>query len=88
MRMKIFYCVLITAHILISGCATLPPAPPENAPVQQCLVCRYKRDFSCLEISKSPTTPRTQHAGRTFWFCSEACRSDFQKRPATYLPKS
>jgi YHS domain-containing protein len=80
--------ILATAHILISGCAPLPPIPPANAPVQQCLVCRYKRDFSCLSVPATASTPHTQHAGRTYWFCSENCRCEFEKRPAPFLPKS
>lgn len=80
--------ILTAAHILNSGCAPLPPIPPPDAPVQQCLVCRYKRDFSCLNVPTTPGTPHTQHAGRTYWFCGESCRCEFQKQPAPYLPKS
>lgn len=79
--------VFAVAHILIPGCAPLPPIPPANAPLQQCLVCRYKRDFSCLSVLATPSTPHTQYAGRTYWFCSENCRCEFQKRPSTFLPK-
>ena len=75
------------ALILISGCAPLPPIPPESAAVQQCLVCRNKRDFSCLTVEKTPATPRTRYAGRDYWFCGEDCRCEFEKHPGTFLPK-
>lgn len=79
--------VAFAVCILLSGCAALPPVPPPEAEVQQCLVCRNKRDFSCLEIKKTPDTPHAQFGGRTYWFCSEHCRSDFEASPARYLPK-
>ena len=85
---KTFFTFLIVALILVSGCAPLPPVPPQEAPVQQCLVCRHKRDFSCLSVPKEPATPHAQLAGRTYWFCSENCRCEFQKDPKPFLPKS
>lgn len=79
--------ILAVAHILISGCAPLPPIPPANAPVQQCLVCRHKRDFSCLTVEKRPATPHTRYGGRDYWFCGESCRCEFEKHPEPFLPK-
>lgn len=76
------------ALILLTGCATLPQVPPEEAAVQQCLVCRHRRDFSCLEVEKTPTTPRAQCDGRTYWFCSENCRCEFEKNPKSFVRRS
>ena len=56
-------------------------------PVQQCLVCRHKRDFSCLAVAKTPGTPHTRHGGRDYWFCGESCRCEFEKHPQPFLPK-
>lgn len=86
MRRPVFQ-MLLVAHILISGCAPLPPVPPPESAVQQCLVCRHKRDFACLTVTKAPGTPHTQHAGRTYWFCSESCRCAFHKQPLTFIPQ-
>jgi YHS domain-containing protein len=79
--------LLSVAHLIITGCAPLPPVPPADAPVQQCLVCRYKRDFACLTVPATPGTPHTNHAGRTYWFCSENCCAEFKKSPAQFVPK-
>ncbi len=78
--------LLITVCLLLSACASLPPVPPESAARQQCLVCRHNRDFGCLEISKSPSTPQARYQGRTYWFCGESCHCDFVKSPENYMP--
>ncbi len=81
-----FFILPVLTLFLIVGCAPLPPVPPAGAPVQQCLVCRYKRDFSCLEVATTPGTPNAQHAGRTYWFCSPRCCTEFKKSPAQFVP--
>lgn len=77
----------LIAGLLVTACAPLPPVPPANAAKQQCLVCRHNRDFGCLEISKSPSTPQAMHEGRTYWFCDDSCRRDFMKSPDRYIPQ-
>jgi YHS domain-containing protein len=67
------------------GCSSLPPVPPPDAPVQHCMVCRYRRDFSCLEVERRPSTPHARHAGRDYCFCSEACRDEFQRDSERYV---
>ena len=39
-----------------------------------------------LKVDPS-SAPSAQHAGQTFYFCSERHRESFQKSPAKYLPK-
>lgn len=74
------------ALVLITGCAPLPPMPPQEAAVQQCPVCRHRRDYSCLEVEKTSVTPRAQCGGRTYWFCSERCRCKFEANPKPFVP--
>jgi YHS domain-containing protein len=69
---------------LVGACAPMPPVPPENTAIQQCPVCRHHRDFGCLRVVKKPDTPKASHAGRTYWFCGESCRCDFEKIPERY----
>ncbi len=77
---------LLTIGLISSACTPVPPVAIESAPVQQCLVCRHHRDFGCLNITKTAKTPQARYAGRTFWFCSESCRHDFEKNPKRYFP--
>lgn len=70
--------------LFISACASLPPVPPAEASVAQCLVCRCRRDFDCLEVDKSPRTPHADFAGRTYYFCGENCRKEFERNPGRY----
>lgn len=70
------------------ACSTMPPVPPDDAPVQQCMVCRYKRDFSCLQVKREPGTPQSDYQGRHYCFCSEECREEFQHSPEKYKARS
>jgi YHS domain-containing protein len=80
--------LLVVAHTLLIGCASMPAFPAEQATTQHCPVCRCHRDFGCLIVEKKPSTPSAQYRGHRYWFCSETCRKDFQKSPLPYLPKS
>ena len=80
--------LLITAHTLLTGCVPLPPLPSEQAAVQHCPVCSCHRDFGCLLVKKTSSTPSAEFRGRRYWFCSETCRQDFQKSPRSFLPRS
>jgi YHS domain-containing protein len=77
---------LLVGFGLLTSCTSLPPAPPADAAEQHCPVCRHRRDFDCLIVEKSPRTPHVLHAGRTHYFCSERCRTEFQRRPADFWP--
>jgi YHS domain-containing protein len=77
---------LLLLAVLMAGCASLPPVPPAGATEQQCPVCRDRRDFDCLVVDKSPRTPHADYAGRTHYFCSENCRTEFQRNPSRYWP--
>lgn len=46
------------------------------------LVCRMEVD------PKKSNAIKTQHKGRTYFFCSEHCRKSFEQNPNKYAPKS
>lgn len=83
MKTRLFSLLLLA----LAGCSTLPPVPPADAPVQQCMVCRHRRDFSCLEVERKPGTPHASYQGRDYCFCSGACRNEFQQHPERYAVK-
>lgn len=76
--------IALLAAVLLSACAALPPPPPPAADVQQCCVCRYRRDFSCLEVRATPATPHVTVNGRTRYFCSESCKRDYLAGPSQF----
>lgn len=71
---------------LLSACVGIPPFPAESSAVQQCPVCRFNRDFTCLDVAKTPQTPTARYGDRIYWFCSEKCRRQFEQRPNRYMP--
>jgi protein SCO1/2 len=61
--------------------ATFVSAPP---PASRSIVV----DPVCkMEVAVSNDTPHTQHAGETYYFCSEHCRVAFMKNPTQYTGK-
>ena len=85
----------LAARVLwIAAC--LPAAPACRAtessqaaqtvrcPCSECPVCKAEGDLACLQVKIRPDTPRLEYQGRTYWFCSEACREDFAKHPERY----
>jgi P-type Cu+ transporter len=45
------------------------------------------RDPVCgMDVEETPSTPKADHDGRTFYFCSESCRQRFEASPGDYPP--
>ena len=40
-----------------------------------------------MEIEAGPGNPRAEYRGKTYFFCSESCRSRFLKNPETYTSR-
>lgn len=74
---------------LAFGCATSPSerAAQSSGPTGICEVCRHNRDLACVCVHIDETTPRVEHEGRIYYFCSAECRNAFLKKPAKYMPK-
>ena len=73
---------------LASGCATTPKGTAQNSgPTDTCHVCRYNNDLACLCVKVKDNTPKTEHQGVAFYFCSEDCKTAFLKKPEKYLSK-
>ncbi len=77
---------LLLLALFLTGCAQLPPVPPAGAKVQQCCVCRDRRDFDCLTVVPTARTPHAAYAGRTHYFCSGGCEREFVRQPARFWP--
>jgi len=52
-----------------------------------CTVCQCTGDLGCMDVEIGPNTPHAEFGGRTYYFCSEACRADFEREPSTYVER-
>jgi hypothetical protein len=69
-----------------ASCTSTPPEPvkPGHA---ACPVCQAEGDLACVDVAVEGDTPRAEIGKRTYYFCSESCRCDFEKCPSKYLPR-
>ncbi len=45
-----------------------------------------EKDPVCgMEVAPERAAARVEHGGRTWWFCSEACRRAFEQDPDRYV---
>jgi len=50
-----------------------------------CAVCQCDGDLGCMDVEVGPRTPQTELDGRTYYFCSETCRTAFLANPGAYV---
>jgi YHS domain-containing protein len=53
----------------------------------ECLVCKHNADLACVDVEVDKDTPRLDYAGKTYYFCSDKCKHDFEKNPAKYAAR-
>jgi YHS domain-containing protein len=86
--MKVVIAVLSLMFVgALAGCGTAPQANAgvkPGAPHAECLVCKANADLACVDIPVDASTPTYTQDGKTYYFCSNECRSDFVKDPAKY----
>ena len=77
---------LIAAALLMvcRGCASTPRASEAGLPHAQCMVCKCNGDLPCIDVTVDERSPKFEYQGRTYYFCSKACRDEFAKHPAKY----
>jgi YHS domain-containing protein len=72
------------ALLFALGC-TSTRAPDPNAVHAQCPVCKHEGDLACVDVVVDPQTPHATFGGRTYYFCSDDCRTRFERRPSDYV---
>ncbi|MEZ4299517.1 MAG: heavy metal translocating P-type ATPase [Polyangiaceae bacterium] len=60
------------------GGAPLPSSPPAQPAIDP--VCG-------MEVDPRAGTEKTEHAGATYWFCCDGCRTMFEANPQKYLAR-
>ncbi|MFN7973329.1 MAG: YHS domain-containing protein [Acidobacteriota bacterium] len=51
----------------------------------KCQTCAFYRDLACIDVDVDAATPRLDYQGKTYYFCSEQCKTQFQKDPEKYV---
>lgn len=69
------------AALLLGACRS---APGFDGPTAECPVCKHEGDLACLCVHVEPDTPSCECDGKTYYFCSDECRSDFLADPQKY----
>ena len=85
-------CLLLLAALAapaLSACrasasVTIEVDDPTRA---HCPVCEAEGDLACLWVRIGTDTPSSTYQGRTYYFCSEQCKQDFDRKPAKYVPR-
>jgi YHS domain-containing protein len=84
-------CVLAVLVIGVVGCSSSGGGQSSQggSPVMmsnhaECMVCKKNVDLACVDVAVDDKTPRTEYQGKTYYFCSDDCRKDFEKNPAKY----
>jgi YHS domain-containing protein len=51
----------------------------------ECPVCAHDGDLACLDVKIDDATPRATWHERTYYFCSDDCRREFERTPERYV---
>ena len=61
--------------------ATLGCAAPDARPVAEDVVCLCKGALGCVRVRVDGGTPRSEFRGKTYYFCAEGCKEEFDRDP-------
>lgn len=79
--MKALFLLILAAGFLGStSCA----GPPDNRLLAEDAVCLARGDLGCVRVRVDEKTPRAVYQGKTYYFCNESCRVEFEKDPERY----
>lgn len=88
MRVRTFSLCLVTLLVaILGGCAARGTPPADGKVHAGCRVCECNADLACVDVIVDERTPRVEHAGRTYYFCSEDCAKEFRQSPGRFAVK-
>ncbi len=69
------------------GCASTKPQTltQSGQQIAKDPVCAYFADMGCIDVAVTENTPQSTYEGKTYYFCSQKCKIDFDKKPSKYL---
>jgi YHS domain-containing protein len=71
----------VAVFALAAGCS----GAPDPRPVAEDPVCLKNGDLGCIRVRIDEKTPRAEFRGKTYYFCAERCRAEFEKHPSRYV---
>ena len=87
--MKINYIILFLLLFSVIGCTgTRSQALTQSGQqIAKDPVCEYFADMGCIDVVVTENTPQSTYEEKTYFFCSQRCKTDFDKKPSKYLTK-
>jgi len=79
--------LLSVVALALIGCAEIKPDKASSDEMAQCQVCKHNADLGCVDVKVTKDTPQYVYQGKTYYFCSPACRDEFAESPAKFLPR-
>jgi YHS domain-containing protein len=87
-----FVFVATIGLLLAGGCASTPPkqeiAAPESGAVSAPSRVKISCPVSGADATNAPEALRTEHKGKTYFFCCAGCKTEFEKNPEKYISRS
>ena len=87
-RLVLIACIaLLCLPVVMAGCqspAGAHEAAADGSQHGQCLVCKHNADLACVDVKINDKTPKTTYQGRTYYFCSDECKAEFEKNPGKF----
>lgn len=73
----------------VFGCEDKPSASPTTSPTQASSAMKVRCPL-CVnhEIEVTDETPRAEHEGQTYYFCSQSCHDRFLSDPAKFIARA
>lgn len=87
--MKINFIILFLLLFSVIGCASTRPQTltQSGQQIAKDPVCAYFAEMGCIDVAVMENTPQSTYEGKTYFFCSQRCKTDFDKKPSKYLTK-
>jgi len=82
--MKLLLSVMFLSFAMIGCATTAEPQQHLAANQDACWVCVNENDLACVKVDIDEKTPTAMYNGKTYHFCSEQCKKEFQANPAKY----
>jgi Cu+-exporting ATPase len=87
--MKINFIILFLLFFSVIGCASTrsQTLTQSEQQIAKDPVCEYFADMGCIDVVVTENTPQSTYEGEIYYFCSQRCKTDFDKKPSKYLTK-
>jgi YHS domain-containing protein len=87
--MKINFIMLFLLFFSVIGCANTrsQTLTQSGQQIAKDPVCEYFADMGCIDVVVTENTPQSTYEGKIYYFCSQRCKTDFDKNPSKYLTK-